>query len=79
MTSVKRPSLLSTIMGGCIFKWKPTTLTILFSGQKQPPSRLSPMEINAESALMQALAEVEEDEWLDDGEIEIPSDEEYNG
>jgi len=37
------------------------------------------MEINAESALMQALAEVEEDEWLDDGEIEIPSDEEYNG
>jgi len=28
---------------------------------------------------MQALAEVEEDEWLDDGEIEIPSDEEYNG
>jgi len=63
--------------GGRIFKWKPTTLTILFSGQKQPPSRLSPMEINAESALMQALAEVEEDERLDDGEVEIPSDEEY--
>ena len=28
---------------------------------------------------MQALAEVEEDKWLDDGQIEIPSDEEYNG
>ena len=28
---------------------------------------------------MQALAEVEEDKWLDNGEIEIPSDEEYNG
>jgi hypothetical protein len=28
---------------------------------------------------MQALAEVEEDEQLDDGEIEIPLDEEYNG
>ena len=27
---------------------------------------------------MQALAEVEEDKWPDDGEIEIPSDEEYN-
>ena len=65
--------------GGHIFKWKPMTLAILFGGQKQPPSRLSPAEIDAELALMQALAEVEEDEWLDDGEIEIPSDEEYNG
>jgi len=27
---------------------------------------------------MQALAEVEEAKWLDDGEIGIPSDEEYN-
>jgi len=27
---------------------------------------------------MQAEAEVEEAEWPDDGEIEIPSDEEYN-
>jgi hypothetical protein len=30
-------------------------------------------------ALMQALAEVEEDEWPDDGEVEVPSDEELNG
>jgi hypothetical protein len=55
--------------GSRIFKWKPTTLVILFGGQKQPPSQLSPVEIDAELALMQALAEVEEDEWLDDGEI----------
>ena len=37
------------------------------------------VEIDTKSALMQVSAEVEEDEWLDDGEIEIPSDEEYNG
>ena len=54
-------------------------LAILFSGQKQPPLQLSPASIDTESALMQALAEVEEDEQLDDGEIEIPLDEEYNG
>ena len=64
---------------GCIFKWKPMTLAILFGSQKQPPSWLSPVDFDAESALMQALAEVEEDEQLDDGEIKIPSDEEYDG
>ena len=53
-------------------------LAILFGSQKQPPSQLSPAKIDAKSALMQALAEVEEDEWPDYGEIEIPSDEEYN-
>ena len=52
---------------------------ILFSSQKLPPLQLSPTEIDAELALMQALAEVEEDKWPDDGEIEIPSDEECNG
>jgi hypothetical protein len=41
--------------------------------------QLSPASIDTESALMQALAEVEEDEQQDYGEIEIPSDEEYNG
>jgi hypothetical protein len=38
-----------------------------------------PAEIDAESALMEALAEVQEDLRPDDGEVEIPSDEEYNG
>ena len=36
-------------------------------------------EVDAEAALMQALVEMEEDERLDDGEIEIPSEDEYNG
>ena len=78
-SEVPEPATSASDRGGRIFKWKPATLAILFGGQKQPPSRLSPAEIDAESALMQALAEVEEDERPDDGEIEIPSDEEYNG
>jgi hypothetical protein len=52
---------------------------VLFGGQKQPPSRLVPAEIDAESALMQALAEAKEDLRPDDGEVEIPSNEEHNG
>ena len=28
---------------------------------------------------MEALADADEDEWLDDGAVEIGSDEEYNG
>ena len=58
-------------------KWKPTTLAVLFGGQKERPSRLLPEEINAESALMQALADLEEDERLDGGAMEIDSDEEF--
>jgi hypothetical protein len=58
-------------------KWKPTTLAVLFGGQKERPSRLLPEEIDAESALMQALADLEEDERLDDGAMEIDSDEEF--
>ena len=60
-------------------KWKAETLIILFGGQAPPPSRMIPAEIDAEAALMEALAEVEEDERLDDGEIEIPSEDEYHG
>jgi len=36
-------------------------------------------EIDAKSALIQALAEAQESLWPDDGEVKIPSDEEYNG
>jgi hypothetical protein len=57
--------------------WKPVTLTKLFGGQKEHPSQLVPAEIDAESELMQALAEVDEDERLDDGAVEIPSEDEY--
>jgi hypothetical protein len=59
-------------------KWKPITLAILFGGRKQPPSRLLQEEIDAESELMQALAEVEERERPDDGAVEIDSDEEFH-
>lgn len=52
-----------------------------FGGQSERASLLVPAEIDAESALMQSLAEVtveeEEDKYLDDGEIEIQSEEEY--
>lgn len=60
-------------------KWKAETLEKLFGGQAQPPSQMVAAEVDAEAALMQALAEMEEDERLDDGEIEIPSEDEYNG
>ena len=36
-------------------------------------------EIDAESALMQALAKAQEDLQPDDGEVKIPQAEEYNG
>ena len=49
--------------------------------KSQHPSPLAPTEIDAESTLMQALAEVaaeeEEDERPDNGEIEILSEDEY--
>jgi hypothetical protein len=52
---------------------------LLFGGKKPPRSRLPPEEVDAESWLMEVLAELEEDEQLDDGEVEIPSDEEFIG
>ena len=58
-------------------KWKMETLEKLFGGKAQCPPWLVPAEIKAEAALMQALAELEEDEWLDDGEDEIASEDEY--
>ena len=65
--------------GNAVRKWKPLTLALLFGGEKPPRSRLPPEEIDAESWLMEALAELEEDERPDDGEVEIPSDEEFVG
>jgi hypothetical protein len=60
-------------------KWKQTTLAVLFGGQKERASQLSPAEVDTESVLMEALAEAEEDERLDDGEVEIDSDDESVG
>ena len=61
------------------WKWKPLTLALLFSGEKPPRSRLPLEEIDAESQLMEALAKLEADERPDDGEVKIPSDEEFVG
>ena len=46
---------------------------------KEPPSRLHPDEIDTEAALMQALAEREEDDRLDYGAVEINSVDEFTG
>jgi hypothetical protein len=53
------------------------TLTKLFRGQKECPSWLLPAEIDAESELMQALAEVDKDKCPNDGAVEIASEDEY--
>ena len=45
--------------------WKPVTLTKLFGGQNKHPSQLLPAEIDAESDLMEALANIDEDEHPD--------------
>ena len=52
---------------------------LLFGGWKEPPSRLHPDKVDTEAALMQALAEREEDDRLDDGAVEINSDDEFTG
>jgi hypothetical protein len=62
-----------------ITKWKPVSLANLFSGCEPLLLRPPSTEIDAEAALMEALAEVEEDEWPDDGAVEVGSNEEYNG
>jgi hypothetical protein len=62
---------------GCTAAWKPITLTKLFGGQDKCPSQLLPAEIDAKAELMQALTEIDEDEWLDDGAVEILSEDEY--
>ena len=53
-----------------VWKWKPIILAL---GKKLLWSRLPPEEVDAESQLMGALTELEEDKWLDDGEVEIQS------
>ena len=63
----------------CASKLKQTMLAVLFSGQKECASQFSPAEVDAESVLMEALAEAEEDKQLDDGEVEIDSDDEFVG
>ena len=56
-------------------KWKWITLNNLFSATK--PTCTSRTIEEEEEAMEQAMAEALEDEWLDDGAIEIGSDKEY--
>ena len=57
-------------------KWKPVTLATLFAGQKDKFARVPAVD-QQEADLMEALAEAEEDDRLDDGAVEVDSDEEY--
>lgn len=61
--------------------WKKPTLAQLFSGIPDSPRNVAELEasaeISAEHALMQALADMEENERPDEGAIEVDSEEEY--
>jgi len=46
---------------------------------KEPPAWLHPDKIDIEAALMQALAEHEEDNRLDNGAVEINFNDEFTG
>lgn len=62
--------------------WKGTTLAVLFGGiaaSRRRSTRLPAAEVSAEAALMEALADIKEVSRLDQGTIEIDSDEEYAG
>ena len=54
---------------------------MLFGGKSHhsQDSLQGPEEVDAESQPMEALAELEENKQPDDGEVEIPSDEEFIG
>jgi hypothetical protein len=59
-----------------IRSWKKRLLKDLFGGQSKRP--IDRAVFDAEAALMEATANMEEDERPDDGEVEIDSDEEYH-
>ena len=58
-------------------KWKPITLNNLFSSTKHKSAQHWRTVQEEEEAMEQAMAEVLEDEQLDDGVIKIGSDEKY--
>ena len=53
----------------CPTKWNPVTLVNLFGGQEPLLSPPAVTEIDVEAALMEALADADEDEQLDDGAV----------
>lgn len=58
-------------------KWTNTKLLVLFGGAAKPQERRPAMDWSEEELLMEELANQEEDERLDDGAIEVASDDEY--
>jgi hypothetical protein len=57
-------------------KWTKTTLAVLYSNVvKKPAVKLAKANLACEAGLMEILAEVEEDAWLDDGVMEGSGDE----
>ena len=69
--------LLELLGNGRTTASKPVILAKLFGGQDKHPSWPFPAEVNAESELMQALAEVDEDKCPHDGAVEILSEDKY--
>lgn len=59
--------------------YKCVTLAALFGRPDATPTRIPAAEIAAEAALMEALADLDEDERPDEGAIEIQSEDEYMG
>ena len=60
-----------------VSKWKLVTLAVLFAGQKEKFACMSTQSLDQwEANLMEAIAEMDEDERLDDGAIKIASDNE---
>jgi hypothetical protein len=55
-------------------KWSPCKLSVLFGGEVARPDRHAQMEFDEEAALMEALADQEEDEYPDDGAMEGSGD-----
>ena len=60
-----------------VSKWKPVILAILFAGQKEKFVCMSTQSLDQQEAnLMEAIAEMDKEERLNESTIKIPSDNE---
>lgn len=57
--------------------WKPMTLQALFGSAEKPRACRPSVQVMTEEEELMALAEAEEDAVLDDGAIEIDSEDEF--
>jgi hypothetical protein len=76
--TMKTSAVSAEVSNTQITKWKPVSLANLFSGCESLLSRPHSPVIDAEATLIEALAEVEEDEWPNYEAVEVSSNEEYN-